>query len=147
MRGLGVNLPLAYSAHDLPGHGKPGLIFIGVNDDGTCKGLQVTDKLLRNLADMRDDGNIQPMPSMTLEKKVLCGCELAVVIVRPSILSENTCHLQLPQKFLNKTSVLLRTNSLHYDSWTIMRNLQCSSEVIGQEKKLDKQGKYLIVSV
>ncbi|MGQ3686092.1 MAG: hypothetical protein ACUBOA_13960 [Candidatus Loosdrechtia sp.] len=41
--------------------------------------------MLRNLADMRDDGNIQPMPSMTVEKKVLCGCELAVVIVQPSI--------------------------------------------------------------
>lgn len=72
-------------ANDLPGHGKPGVIFIGVNDDGTCKGLQITDKILRNLADMRDDGNIQPMPSMTVEKKVLCGCELAVVIVQPSI--------------------------------------------------------------
>jgi len=72
-------------ANDLPGHGKPGVIFIGVNDDGTCKGLQVTDELLRKLADMRDDGNIQPIPSMTVEKKVLCGCELAVVIVQPSI--------------------------------------------------------------
>lgn len=72
-------------ANDLPGHGKPGVIFIGVNDDGSCKGLQMTDKLLRNLADMRDDGNIQPMPSLTVEKKVLCGCELAVVIVQPSI--------------------------------------------------------------
>lgn len=72
-------------ANDLPGHGKPGVIFIGVNDDGSCKGLQVTDKLLRNLANMRDDGNIQPMPSMTVEKKFLYGCELAVVIVQPSI--------------------------------------------------------------
>lgn len=32
-------------ANDLPGHGKPGVIFIGVNDDGSCKGLQMTDKL------------------------------------------------------------------------------------------------------
>lgn len=72
-------------ANDLPGHGKPGVIFIGVNDDGSCKGLQITDKLLRSLADMRDDGNIQPMPSLTVEKKVLCGCEIAVVVVQPSI--------------------------------------------------------------
>ncbi|BBO19225.1 transcriptional regulator [Candidatus Brocadia pituitae] len=72
-------------ANDLPGHGKPGVIFIGVNDDGSCKGLQITDRLLRNLADMRDDGNIQPIPSLEVAKKVLCGCELAVVIVQPSI--------------------------------------------------------------
>ena len=66
-------------ANDLPGHGKPGIIFIGVNNDGSCKGLQITDKILRNLADMRDDGNIQPMPSMTLEKKVLCGVSLQLL--------------------------------------------------------------------
>jgi predicted HTH transcriptional regulator len=23
-------------ANDMPGHGKPGVIFVGVNDDGTC---------------------------------------------------------------------------------------------------------------
>ena len=47
--------------------------------------LDNATKILRNLADMRDDGNIQPIPFMTAEKKVLCGCELAVVIVQPSI--------------------------------------------------------------
>ena len=72
-------------ANDLPGHGKPGIIFIGVNDDGSCKGLQITDKILRNLADMRDDGNIQPMPSMTLEKKVLCGVSLQLLSFNPPL--------------------------------------------------------------
>ena len=58
-------------ANDLPEHRKPGVIFIGVNDDGTCSNLEVTDKLLLTLADMRDDGVIQPLPSMEVEKKNL----------------------------------------------------------------------------
>jgi hypothetical protein len=41
----------------------------------------VTDELLRTLADMRSDGNIVPIPSMTVQKKVLNRCEMAVVTV------------------------------------------------------------------
>ncbi len=71
-------------ANDLPEHRKAGVIFIGVNDDGTCSNLEVNDKLLRTLADMRDDGLIQPLPSMDVQKKNLKDCEMAVVVVHPS---------------------------------------------------------------
>jgi ATP-dependent DNA helicase RecG len=72
-------------ANDLPGHGTPGVLFIGVKDDGSCAGLKVDDELLRDLADMRSDGNIQPLPSLTVEKRVLGGCEMAVVVVQPAL--------------------------------------------------------------
>ncbi len=72
-------------ANDLPQNRKPGVIFIGANDDGTCSNIAVTDKLLLTLSDMRDDGLIQPFPSMNVQKKVLNGCEMAVVIVHPSL--------------------------------------------------------------
>ncbi|MBI3281945.1 MAG: putative DNA binding domain-containing protein [Acidobacteria bacterium] len=71
-------------ANDLPDHRAPGVLFIGVNDDGSCADLQITDELLRTLADMRSDGNIVPLPSMIVQKRRLKGCELAVVIVHPS---------------------------------------------------------------
>jgi|DewCreStandDraft_4_1066084.scaffolds.fasta_scaffold04714_11 ATP-dependent DNA helicase RecG len=71
-------------ADDLPGHGKPGVIFVGVNDDGTCSGLAVTDELLRKLADIRSSGNIVPIPQMTVQKRILDGCELAVILVQPA---------------------------------------------------------------
>ncbi len=71
-------------ANDLPNHGKPGVIFVGVQDDGKCAGLPVDDRLLRTLADMRSDGNILPFPTITVEKRTLSGCEVAVVIVYPS---------------------------------------------------------------
>jgi len=71
-------------ANDMPNHGKPGVVFAGVRDDGTCANLTITDELLRTLADMRSDGNTLPLPSMTVQKRVLRGCEMAVVIVQPS---------------------------------------------------------------
>jgi len=71
-------------ANDLPNHQKPGVVFVGANHDGTCANLAVTDKLLLDLANMRSDGNILPLPAMTVQKRTLDGCELAVVIVQPS---------------------------------------------------------------
>ena len=71
-------------ANDLPGHRVPGVIFVGANDNGTCAGLSITDELLLNLANIRSDGNVVPFPSMTVQKKRLNGCELAVILVHPS---------------------------------------------------------------
>jgi len=71
-------------ANDLPGHAKPGVLFIGVTDDGACAGVNVTDSLLRSLADLRDQGNILPPPSMIVRKVDLGGCTIAVVEVQPS---------------------------------------------------------------
>jgi ATP-dependent DNA helicase RecG len=70
-------------ANDFPDHRMPGVIFIGANDDGSCSGLEITDELLLKLSNMRDDGAIQPFPSMTVEKRELNGCQMAVLIVKP----------------------------------------------------------------
>ena len=71
-------------ANDLAGHEKPSLVFVGVKDDRTIGDLSVTDPLLRQLADMKTDGNIVPPPSLMVEKRVLQGKEVAVVTVQPS---------------------------------------------------------------
>lgn len=71
-------------ANDLPNRQKPGLIFVGVRSDRTFANLLVTDELLRNLADMKTDGNILPPPSMTVEKRLLQDHEVAVISVQPS---------------------------------------------------------------
>lgn len=70
--------------NDLPDHREPGVLFVGVNDDGTCAGLPVTDEVLKRLADLGASGSIQPLPSMTVQKKTLAGCEIAVIVVEPS---------------------------------------------------------------
>ena len=71
-------------ANNLPGHDEPGVLFIGAKDDGTPSGLAITDELLLTLADMRSDGNILPLPVMSVEKRHLKGMDMAVVTVLPS---------------------------------------------------------------
>ncbi len=70
-------------ANDLPGNGRPGVVLIGVQDDGSCASLSIDDKLLQRLADVRSAGSIQPLPSISVQKHVLKGCEVAVVTVAP----------------------------------------------------------------
>jgi ATP-dependent DNA helicase RecG len=71
-------------ANDLPNHNAPGVLYIGVRDDGTCAGLAIEDQLLLQLAKFRDNGLILPIPSMVVQKRTLNGCEVAVVIVQPA---------------------------------------------------------------
>lgn len=71
-------------ANDLPHHGKPGYLLVGVTDGGAPSGLRVTDQLLQNLAAYRDNGRIQPLPVMVVSRFVLDGGEVAVVEVQPS---------------------------------------------------------------
>jgi ATP-dependent DNA helicase RecG len=71
-------------ANDMPNHQQPGVIFVGVKDDGSCANFAITDELLRRLADIRSDGNILPFPVMTVTKRNLNGCDIAVILVEPS---------------------------------------------------------------
>ena len=71
-------------ANDLPAHGEPGVVFIGVDDDGGCAGLKIDDELLRTLGGLRSDGQILPFPVMEVGRKTVNGCEVAVIQVEPS---------------------------------------------------------------
>lgn len=71
-------------ANDLPDHRKPGVVLVGARNDGASAGLAIDDALLLRLAQMRDDGAIQPLPSMLVQKRSIGSGELALVIVEPS---------------------------------------------------------------
>lgn len=73
-------------ANDLPNHGKPGVLFVGVKDNGSLAEPQftVTDRLLQTLADIKTNGKISPPPTMTVEKRSLLGGDVAVVTVWPA---------------------------------------------------------------
>ncbi|MCK5796372.1 MAG: putative DNA binding domain-containing protein [Deltaproteobacteria bacterium] len=71
-------------ANDLPGHAKPGVIFVGVHDDGSCATLSIDDALLTKLAQVRSNGDILPIPSIQVSKHTLDGCEVAVLQVDPA---------------------------------------------------------------
>ena len=86
-------------ANDLPRYEKLGFVFVGVRNDSTICGLSVTDQLLQQLAHMKTDGNIVPPPSLTVEKRVLQGKEIAVVTVQPSnsppVRYKGTIHIRI----------------------------------------------------
>jgi ATP-dependent DNA helicase RecG len=74
-------------ANDLSVNRKPGYLLIGVDNDGVPGGLSVTDALLLNLAALRSDGNIQPLPAINVAKFDLRAGQVAVVEV-----FLQTCH-------------------------------------------------------
>lgn len=71
-------------ANDFPDHRLPGYLLVGIKDNGELSGLTVDDELLKNLGGIRSDGNIQPLPAMTVQKYSLPGGDVAVVEVFPS---------------------------------------------------------------
>lgn len=72
-------------ANDLPDNRKPGVLFVGIKDDGAPSGLPITDRLLQTLSNIKTDGNILPPPSISVEKRVLNNAEIAVVTVQPAV--------------------------------------------------------------
>ena len=71
-------------ANDLPNHQMPGFLFLGVLDNGEIQGVDATDELLKNVAAIRTDGNIQPQPTMTVEKVEMEEGDIVMVKVEPS---------------------------------------------------------------
>ena len=49
-------------ANDMPGHNLSGYLVIGARDDGTIAGLNVTDRLLQQLSNYADSGQIGACP-------------------------------------------------------------------------------------
>ena len=71
-------------ANDLPDNNHSGYLIIGAEDDGKVHPIQVTDELLKNIAAIRTDGNIQPQPSMSVQKVTLPEGDVVVAEVYPS---------------------------------------------------------------
>ena len=71
-------------SNDLPNYRLPGYLIIGITDDGQFSGVEITDNLLLRLSNLWSDGNIQPLPSITVQKITLAQGDVAVVEVQPS---------------------------------------------------------------
>jgi ATP-dependent DNA helicase RecG len=71
-------------ANDLANHAKPGVLFVGVADNGTPIKLSITDQLLQTLTDIKTDGRIVPPPTLQVACRTLQGVSVAVVTVWPA---------------------------------------------------------------
>lgn len=72
-------------ANDLPNSRKKGYLILGAYDNGTLSGLKVTDALLKKIAAIRSDGNILPLPIMSVERFEYDDGDLLVAEVSPSL--------------------------------------------------------------
>ena len=73
-------------SNDLPNSRKNGYLILGAYDNGTLSGLKVTDALLKKIAAIRSDGNILPIPVMSVERFEFPEGDLLVAEVTPSML-------------------------------------------------------------
>lgn len=71
-------------ANDMANSRKPGFLIVGAEDDGRIAGINVTDQLLQNLAAIRSDGHVLPLPALLVYKVALPSGDVAVVEVEPS---------------------------------------------------------------
>jgi ATP-dependent DNA helicase RecG len=71
-------------ANDLPNHCRAGLIFVGVEDDGRCAKLTISEKTVRDVANWRNEGKVQPIPTMIVRTHQIDDCPLVVIEVMPS---------------------------------------------------------------
>ena len=73
-------------ANDLPDSRKKGFLLIGAHDDGSLSGLKVDDALLKKISAIRSDGNILPLPVMSVNRIEFPDGDLLVAEVSPSLL-------------------------------------------------------------
>lgn len=73
-------------ANDLPNSRKKGYLILGAYDNGTLSGLKVDDALLKKIAAIRSDGNVLPLPVMSVERFEFPEGDLLVAEVSPSLL-------------------------------------------------------------
>ena len=73
-------------ANDLPHSKKNGYLIIGAHDDGSLSGLKVDDALLQKISAIRSDGNILPLPVMSVERMEFEDGDLLVAEVSPSLI-------------------------------------------------------------
>jgi ATP-dependent DNA helicase RecG len=79
----GIRRTACAFANDLSGTGSPGCIVIGLRDDGSCAGTPIDDDLLLRLGEVRRDGSMLPQPVIGVDKRIVDGCEVAVLTVHP----------------------------------------------------------------
>ncbi len=79
-----IRRTLCAFANDLPGAGRPGVLIIGIADDGQLVGCDGSDDELRTLTEFARDGSMQPVPTVLAEVRELDGRRLLVMQVEPS---------------------------------------------------------------
>ena len=73
-------------ANDLANSNKYGIVWIGIGNDGVISGVEASDKLLLKIDQIRTDGRIQPLPSMSTRTLRVGDKDVIAIVVAPSSL-------------------------------------------------------------
>lgn len=73
-------------SNDLPNSREKGYLILGAHDNGVLSGLRVDDALMKKIAGIRSDGNILPLPMMSVERFEFVEGDLLVVEVSPALI-------------------------------------------------------------
>ena len=71
-------------ANDLENRNESGFIFIGLNTDGSCAGIEDADRDQRKISDWALGGDILPRPDVEIAERELDGCRVIVVEIHPA---------------------------------------------------------------
>jgi len=82
-QGSAIRRTICAFANDLGERGG-GVVFVGLNDDGSCAGIRDPGGTQQILANWAHGGDILPLPDVEISRHVLDGCEVIVLEVRPS---------------------------------------------------------------
>jgi ATP-dependent DNA helicase RecG len=79
-----IRKTIAAFANDLPNTRQSGVIFFGLEDNGNCSNLNVTDTMLQDLSHLRADGKLIPFPIMRVGQITVDACSVAFAEVAPT---------------------------------------------------------------
>ena len=82
-QGQAIRRAICSFANDLTGGGEPGLILIGLEDDGGCAELGDLDAVQQKVANWAHGGDILPLPDVEIYRRDLEDCPIVVAEVRP----------------------------------------------------------------
>ena len=72
-------------ANDISDSGQLGIIALGVSNDGTATGLEITDALESAVLNIRGEGKIVPLPSFVVKQQIYGGKAILRIEVAPSV--------------------------------------------------------------
>lgn len=73
-------------SNDFPNHRQSGYVLLGVNDDGSVKGITIGDEELQKIGNVKSNGNVLPQPSLLVSPVFhIDEGDVVVVEVSPSL--------------------------------------------------------------
>ncbi len=73
-------------ANDIANAGRSGIIWLGIKNDGSIVGVDANDDFLQKIDQIKSEGSIQPLPSLTIRTLPVDGKTVVAIVVSISSL-------------------------------------------------------------